>query len=214
MWVINWYHWLSFIIIDYHLLSLIIIDYHWLSLIIIQYTENLIRWLTHSVTTWNQEMLAHLKIISVSAVDTGQWRGPIVLDIHIICPHHRKTDNPFSSLLAKSNQSAFFLQYSVLFLCKTSQNDSWTPKNKTYFAPQFGFSAKFQNQINKASLLEDLILYFGLSTLKQFYLSTYIDQHIWIPSEYICMYCVCICWKRVNSGSVNGYQRVVTNHGW
>ena len=75
------YHWLSLIINDYHRLSLIIIDCHWLSLIITEYTwlsliiieyyrlsliisdylTILKRWVTDSLTTWNQEMLAHLK---------------------------------------------------------------------------------------------------------------------------------------------------------
>ena len=48
--------------IDYHWVALIIIFYHWLSLIIIDYMKIWKRWLTHLVTTWNQEMLTHLKI--------------------------------------------------------------------------------------------------------------------------------------------------------
>ena len=63
------YHWLSMIIIDHHWLSLVIIDCHWLSWITIDYHWfSLIIWkselyqlLTDSLTTWNQEMLVHLK---------------------------------------------------------------------------------------------------------------------------------------------------------
>ena len=61
--IINNYHWSSLIIIDHHWLSLIIIDYHWLSLIILDYVwKSEKRWMTDLMTTWNQEMLAHLEI--------------------------------------------------------------------------------------------------------------------------------------------------------
>ena len=58
--IITDYHWLSLIIIDYHWLSLIIIGHHWLSLIVWK-SENITYPLTGLLTTWNQEMLAHLK---------------------------------------------------------------------------------------------------------------------------------------------------------
>ena len=69
----------SLIFIDFHWLSLIIIEYHWLSLIIlINYIwkskkyQLLTDWLTHSRTTWNQEMLAHLKR---NAINQKTWRS-------------------------------------------------------------------------------------------------------------------------------------------
>ena len=49
---------------DYHWLSLIIIDYHWLSWLSWLYLKiwkiSMTDWLTHSQTTWNQEMPAQL----------------------------------------------------------------------------------------------------------------------------------------------------------
>ena len=88
----NWFpeiDWLSMIIIDYHWLSMIIIDYHRLS----EKGESL-HWLTHSLTTWNQEMLAHLKIkakffwTSCIHVDWGDC-CPYFLNFSYCCVVHR-----------------------------------------------------------------------------------------------------------------------------
>ena len=75
-------HGLSLIIVDYHWIYLITIDFHWLSFIIIHIIIDIIdyyhwlssimnnhywlfeyleRWIAHWLTTWNQEVLAHLK---------------------------------------------------------------------------------------------------------------------------------------------------------
>ena len=67
------YHWLSLAIIDYHWLSLIIIDYHCLSLFICK-SENG-KLLTDSLTTWKQEMLAHLKTTNMCVVNCEKSCG-------------------------------------------------------------------------------------------------------------------------------------------
>ena len=55
----------SWDIIDYHWLSLLVIDYYWLLIVFTEYLKNGKCSLTDLVPTWNQEMLAHLKMQTV-----------------------------------------------------------------------------------------------------------------------------------------------------
>ena len=77
------------IIIDYHWLSLTIHDYHWLLLIIWKSEKRWITdWLTQLLTTWNQEMLTHLKKRQIDLIEqfypalSSLWRAALSFLAH------------------------------------------------------------------------------------------------------------------------------------